>query len=74
VDFPLSLAGGVYLQLPIRDITADARNAVLPPERSAHAIIGLSRMLRPDIKVSVEGYRRSLSDLPVRHDRTTGLE
>jgi hypothetical protein len=73
--FSLSVAGGVYLQpLDLRDITADTRNAALPPERSTHAILGVSRMLRPDVKFSVEGYRRSLSDLPVRHDRTTGLE
>lgn len=73
--FSFTLAGGVYLQpLELRDVTADDRNAALPPERSAHAIVGVSRMLRPDVKLSVEGYRRSLSDLPVRRDRTTGLE
>lgn len=73
--FSFSVAGGVYLQpLDLRDVTADARNAALPPERSTHAIVGVSRMLRPDVRLSVEGYRRSLNDLPVRRDRTSGLE
>jgi hypothetical protein len=73
--FSFSVAGGVYLQpVDLRDITADVRNAALPPERSMHAIIGVSRMLRPDVRLSVEGYRRSLTDLPVQHDRTTGVE
>lgn len=62
-----SLAGGMYLQpLDVRDLTADVRNGALPPEQSIHTIIGVSRMLRPDVKLSVEGYRpcrRSAMDL-----------
>jgi hypothetical protein len=73
--FSLTLAGGVYLQpLELKDLTADPRNATLPPERSVHAIAGLSRLLRPDVRLSVEGYHRTLSDLPVRGDRITGGE
>jgi hypothetical protein len=73
--FSFSLAGGVYLQpLELKELTASAENALLAPERSTHAIIGVSRMLRPDVRVSVEGYHRTLNDLPIRWDRTSGLE
>jgi hypothetical protein len=73
--FSMSFAGGVYLQpIELKDLTADARNAALPPQRSVHAIVGLSRLLRPDVRLSVEGYHRTLADLPVRPDRTSGLE
>jgi hypothetical protein len=70
-----SLAGGVYLQpLDLRDLVGASANSGLPPLRSVHAIAGLSRLLGPDVKMSVEGYYRSLSELPVRLDRTTGIE
>jgi hypothetical protein len=70
-----SVAGGVYLQpLALRDLVGASTNSDLPPLRSIHTIAGLSRRLGPDVKVSVEGYYRSLSGLPVRLDRTTGIE
>lgn len=70
-----TVATGVYLQpVELRDLVSNAVNAALPPERSTHVIAGVSRLLAPDIKVSVEAYHRSLSDLPVRRDHTTGIE
>jgi hypothetical protein len=73
--FTFNAAGGLYLQpLGLRDLVSAASNAGLPPERSTHAIAGVSRLMRPDLRLSVEGYYRWLSDLPVRRDRTTGVE
>jgi hypothetical protein len=69
-----NVAGGVYLQdADLQLIAANANNALLPAERSTHVIAGVSRLFRPDIRLSVEGYYRTLSDIAVVQDRTTGL-
>jgi hypothetical protein len=73
--FVFSAAGGVYVQpLLLRDLIGSAANSVLPPERSAHLIAGVSRVLAPDLQLTVEGYYRTLSDVAVLRDRTTGFE
>jgi hypothetical protein len=73
--FVFTAAGGVYLEpLLLRDLIGSDSNAALPPERSTHSIAGVSRLLRPDLKLSVEGYYRGFRDLPIRRDQTTGVE
>jgi carboxypeptidase family protein/TonB-dependent receptor-like protein len=68
-------AGGLYLEpLLVRDLIGSESNASLPPQRATHAIVGLSRLLRPDVKLTVEGYYRGLRDLAVRRDETSGVE
>ncbi|MGE5098681.1 MAG: TonB-dependent receptor, partial [Deltaproteobacteria bacterium] len=69
-----NVAGGVYLQdADLQLIAANPNNAFLPPERSTHLIGGVSRLIRPDVRLSVEGYYRTLNDITVVQDRTTGL-
>ena len=73
--FTFTAAGGLYLEPTLlRDLIGSDSNAALPPERATHAIVGISRLVRPDVKLSVEAYYRGLSELPVRRDRTTGVE
>lgn len=74
-DLTFAVAGGVYLQpLALRDLVGAATNSDLPPERSTHAIVGVSRTVGSNVKLGVEGYYRSLSELPVFLDQTTGIE
>lgn len=69
-----SVAGGVYLQDPqLVVIAANPANAMLPAERSTHIIGGVSRLLRNDLQLSVEGYYKTFGDLGVLQSRTTGL-
>lgn len=71
----VNIAAGSYLQpLDIKDITANATNRALPPIRSNHYILGFNTLLRPDVQLRVEGYYRTLSDLPVLRDRSSGME
>jgi hypothetical protein len=68
----LSLAAGLYHQAPaIAVIVADPVNESLNNEKSVHLILGLTRTLADDLKVTVEGYYKSFDDLLVRQDRTT---
>ncbi|TDJ01399.1 MAG: TonB-dependent receptor [Caldithrix sp.] len=70
----LNFATGIYYQTPEFDIlTADARNVDLSNEKSYHFILGLSRYLRDDLKLTTEIYYKQFSDLIVRNDRTNQL-
>ena len=70
-----NLAAGVYLQDPeLALLAANSLNTSLPAERSTHFVAGVSRLLRSDVQLTVEGYYRSLSDLAVLQSQTTGLE
>ena len=70
-----NIAGGVYLQDPeLSVLAANAINASLPPARSTHLVAGVSRLLRPDVQLTVEGYYRTLRDLVVLQSQTSGVE
>lgn len=64
--------GGVYHQAPrYVDFAADPSNLALDSERSTQLVLGFSRHLRDDLRVSAEGYYQKLDDLTVFDDRTT---
>ena len=69
----INLATGVYYQTPSTNInTTDPSNLLLlNNERAVHAVLGVTRYLSDDIKLTVEGYYKSLDDLIVRIDRTS---
>ena len=70
----LSLAGGLYYQTPrFRVIVAEPRNRDLHNERAIHLVGGATRYLRPDLKMTLEGYAKRFDDLIVRNDRTSSL-
>jgi hypothetical protein len=63
---------GVYYQAPHHlDIAADPSNLDLKSERSTQLMLGYSRHLREDLRLSAEGYYQKLDDLIVFDDRTT---
>jgi outer membrane receptor for ferrienterochelin and colicin len=64
--------GGVYHQAPhFLDIAADPSNSDLGSERSTQLMLGYSRHLREDLRLSAEGYYQKLDELIVFEDRTT---
>ena len=70
----LNFATGIYFQTPEFDVlTADTRNLDLRNEKSYHFILGLTRYLRNDLKLTTEVYYKSFDDLIVRNDRTNQL-
>lgn len=70
----LTFASGLYYQAPdYRIIAANPVNRSLANERAIHAILGVSRYLGENFKVTVEGYYKSFDDLIVRPDRTSQI-
>ena len=68
------LNGGLYYQAPqYLDLAADPANAHLKNERSTQAVVGVSRYLTDDLRMTAEGYYQKLSKLIVFNDRTTGV-
>jgi outer membrane receptor protein involved in Fe transport len=64
--------GGMYYQAPrYLDIAADPSNLDLKSERSTQVMLGYSRHLRADLRLSAEGYYQQLDDLIVYDDRAT---
>jgi outer membrane receptor for ferrienterochelin and colicin len=64
--------GGVYHQAPrYLDIAVDPSNLDLKSERSTQWVLGYSRYLRKDLRLSAEAYYQKLDDLIVFADRTT---
>jgi TonB dependent receptor/Carboxypeptidase regulatory-like domain/TonB-dependent Receptor Plug Domain len=64
----LTLAGGQYYQAPQTIwLVGDARNVeTLKPLRADQVVAGWQRLLRPDIKLQVEGYVKRYADYPGR--------
>ena len=64
----LTLAGGRYYQAPQPVwLVGDASNiANLKPLRADQVVAGWQRLLRPDVKLQVEGYLKSYADYPGR--------
>ena len=70
----LNAAAGAYYQQPLYPIVVlDPANQSLANERSLHAILGVSRQVGPDLRLTVETYYKGLSDLAVRQDRTSNV-
>jgi hypothetical protein len=73
--FAFNLGGGAYLQDPdLAVVESNPANVLLPPARSTHLIGGVSRLLRPDVQFTVEGYYKTLRDLAVLQSHTTNLQ
>jgi len=70
----LSAAAGIYYQTPdFRVATANPLNLGLKNERADHFILGLSRYLSDNFKLTAEAYYKRFDDLIVSNDRTTSL-
>lgn len=60
-------AAGFYYQNPLySDITTSPENRALINEQAFQAIIGVSRQIGDDFKVTIEGYYKKFDDLVVR--------
>ncbi len=64
----LQLAGGRYWQAPSYVwLVGDSSNArALRPFRADQVMLGLQRLLRPDLKLHLEGYYKRYADYPAR--------
>ncbi len=68
----LSFASGIFYQTPeIQVVTSNPANVGLKNERAIHYIVGLSRYLTNDLKLTAEGYYKQFNDLIVRNDRAS---
>lgn len=68
----LSLKGafGIYHQtLPMALLAQDTRNEGLPSTRATHYVLGADYMLTDDTKLTVEGYVKQYSNLPLDPQR-----
>jgi len=57
--------GTFYQALPLIDYLSHSENRELPHQRSDHFVLGLSYKLRESTQLSLEGYYKSYSNLPV---------
>lgn len=64
----LTLAGGQYYQAPQAIwLVGDPQNVrTLKPLRADQIVAGWQRLLRPDLKLQIEGYAKAYSDYPGR--------
>ncbi len=66
----VNAAAGLYYQQPqMRLIASKIDNNKLENERAAHFILGVSRLLKDDLKFTAETYYKKLDNLVVRPDR-----
>ena len=66
----LNFAAGIYNQLPeLNSVSGNIKNHALKKEKSYHYILGLTHYLQDDVKLTVEGYYKKLSDLLVKPSR-----
>lgn len=57
---------GIFHQMPpVVFVRAIPENATLDPIRAEHFVAGFSYFPRPDLKITVEGYRKNYSRYPV---------
>ncbi|MCA9733411.1 MAG: TonB-dependent receptor [Deferribacteres bacterium] len=62
----INTAVGLYFQNPIySDLTSAPENIYLKNERALHAILGFTRQIGDDYKLTVEGYYKKLDNLVV---------
>lgn len=63
----LTASAGRYWQAPSYIwLVGDASNAALPPFRADQGVLGLEVLLRPDVKVQLEGFVKAYADYPRR--------
>ena len=68
----LTAGGGIFYQHPqFLEVAGNPLNSGLRNERSRQVTLGVNRSLRPDIRLSVEGYYQALDQLVIRPSRTT---
>jgi len=58
-------AGTNYQALPLLATSSMPENATLDPIRSDHFVLGTTYLPRPDLKITVEAYRKTYTDYPV---------
>ncbi len=69
----LNFATGIYYQTPeLFDVISDIRNRNLKDEKSIHYIAGLTHYLTTDLKLNVEGYYKSFSDVVTQSNHVNG--
>ena len=65
----LSISGGRYHQQPeLTTIMARPANARVSPIQADHIVVGTMFQIRPDLRLSVEAYRKWYRDYPVSTD------
>ena len=65
-NLDLSASAGMYYQMPPLLATDSVpQNANLRPIRSDHYVVGATYFPRPDLKLTVEAYRKRYKDYPV---------
>jgi hypothetical protein len=65
-NLELSASAGSYYQMPpLLATSATPENAALVPIRSDHLVLGTTYLPRPDLKLTVEAYRKRYTDYPV---------
>lgn len=62
----VSFATGIYYQDPLHIFISDNNGDSLEPEKSIHFISGLTHYFNLDLKLTLEGYYKSFSNLIVR--------
>lgn len=66
----LTLSAGRWWQAPSFSwLAGDPSNAALQPFRADQVVVGLQRLLRPDLKLQVEAYAKRYGDYPARRFR-----
>ena len=66
----LKAAGGLYHQsIPLIGLSVDRDNRTLPDVEAVHGILGMERLLGPDVKLSLEGYVKLYRHYPVDANR-----
>jgi hypothetical protein len=63
-----SSAGSYYQQPAFLFVSAFPQNSLLVPWRADHFVTGLAWSPRADLRVTVEGYRKTYTDYPVASD------
>jgi len=67
----LSLSGGSYYQAPSYIwLVSNSTNRRLYHVRVDQAVVGLERLLRPDLRIRIEGYLKNYSDYPASMNRS----
>ncbi len=62
----LNLGAGVFRQsLPLVLLAQGAAKRALPDPQAVHYVVGLSHLLTPDTRLTVEAYRKDYSRLPL---------
>lgn len=68
----LNLAYGIHYQSPAYvELTSNPKNRNLKSKYTKQYVVGLERLFREDIKLTVEAYYKSYHDVPISRNLTT---